>query len=324
MSRIRVGILRGGPSVEFEVSLKTGQTVLSNLAADKYQGIDILIDKNGIWHKEGIEIKPEDVFKNVDVVFNALHGEYGEDGKVQQLMDSFGVKYTGSKALASALGMNKILAKKILKQHNIKIPTYLEFRKSEVDINEITHKIFKSMPMPVIIKPADRGSSLGLTKAWNLREIEDGLNKVFAITEIALVEEFIRGREATCGVIDDFRGDKVYSLLPVEIIINDKERVFDFEQKYGGATREVCPGNFSKEEKESIQDISIKVHKLLGLRHYSRSDFIVTAKRGVYFLEVNTLPGLTEQSLLPKSLEAVGVTLTQFLDHVLQLALNQK
>jgi D-alanine-D-alanine ligase len=323
MTRVRVGVLRGGPSVEFEVSLKTGQTVLSNLP-EKYQGIDILIDKNGVWHKEGVEIKPEDVFKNVDVVFNALHGEYGEDGKVQQLMDQFSVWYTGSKALASALGMNKALAKKILKQHDIKIPIYLDFSKNKVDINEITHKIFTSMPMPVIIKPADRGSSLGLTKAWNLREIEDGLNKAFEISDNILVEEFIRGRESTCGVIDSYRGQDCYSLLPVEIIINDKDRVFDFENKYNGTVREVCPGNFSKEEKDIIQETAIKVHKLLGLRHYSRSDFIVTAKRGVYFLEVNTLPGLTDQSLLPKSLEAVGITLPHFLDHILQLALNKK
>ncbi|MEI8339658.1 MAG: D-alanine--D-alanine ligase [bacterium] len=322
MNRTRVGVLRGGPSVEYDVSLKTGQAVLNNLSA-KYEGIDIFIDKTGVWNKNGKTVKPEDVFRSIDVIFNALHGEYGEDGKIQQLMDQFGVKYTGSNALASALGMNKIMAKKILKDNGIKMPTYFEYRKG-ADVAKTAAQIFKSMLMPVIIKPADRGSSLGLTKAQTLKEIEDGLNKVFDISNIALVEEFINGREATCAVIDNFRGEKIYSLLPIEIVIDDKERVFDFEQKYSGGTKEICPGDFSKEDKQSIQEVSAKVHKLLGLRHYSRSDLIVTPKRGVYFLEVNTLPGLTEQSLLPKSLEAVGTTLSQFLDHVLELALHNK
>jgi D-alanine-D-alanine ligase len=322
MNRTRVGVLRGGPSVEYDVSLKTGQAVLNNLS-EKYEGVDIFIDKNGVWNKNGKVVKPEDVFKSIDVVFNALHGEYGEDGKIQQLMDQFGVKYTGSNALASALGMNKIMAKKILKENGIKMPTYSEYRKG-IDVSETAAKIFKSMLMPVIIKPADRGSSLGLTKAATAKEIEEGLNKVFAISDIALVEEFIKGREATCAVVDNFRGENIYSLLPIEIVIDDKERMFDFEQKYSGGTKEICPGDFSKEDKQSIQEISAKVHKLLGLRHYSRSDLIVTPKRGVYFLEVNTLPGLTEHSLLPKSLEAVGTTLTQFLDHVIDLALHNK
>jgi len=324
MSKIRVGVLRGGPSSEYDVSLKSGQVVLKFLSPEKYQVLDILIDKDGIWHKNGIPAKPEDIFRSTDVIFNALHGEYGEDGKVQQLMDHFSVKYTGSKALASAIGMNKLLAKKILKENNIKTPAYLIFRKGETDISDMAHKIFRSMLIPVIIKPTDRGSSVGLTKAATIKEMELGLEKVFAVSETAIVEEFIRGREATCGVVDQYRGQKIYSLLPVEIIISDKERVFDFEQKYSGNAREICPGNFSKEEKDYIQNTSVKVHKLLGLSHYSRSDFIVTAKRGIFFLEVNTLPGLTETSLLPKSLEAIGMSLNQFLDHVIQLALKSK
>ena len=117
MQKIRVGIVRGGPSSEYYVSLKTGQTVLRHLP-EKYIPVDILIDKTGLWHKDGWQTTPEDIFRNVDVIFNALHGEYGEDGKIQQLMDQFGVSYTGSQALASAIGMNKLQSKNIFNYLN--------------------------------------------------------------------------------------------------------------------------------------------------------------------------------------------------------------
>lgn len=323
MSRIRVGVLNGGPSSEFTVSLKTGQAVLTSLP-DKYQGINIFIDKKGVWHKDGIEVKPEDVFKNIDVVFNALHGEYGEDGKVQQLMDQFGVKYTGSGALSSAIGINKTLAKSILKTNNIKVPIHILLKNDHSPVSDMAQKVFRSLPMPVIIKPADRGSSIGLSKAWNIPDIQSALEIAFSISETVLVEEFIRGREATCGVIEDFRDQKMYSLLPTEILIKDKDRLYDFDHKDNGGALEICPANFGKEDKEEIQKIAIKVHTLLGLKHYSRSDFILTNKRGVYFLEVNTLPALSQNSLFQNSLKAVGSNLGIFLDHVLQLALNSK
>ena len=319
MNKIRVGVLRGGPSSEYEISLKTGGNVLKSLP-EKYSPIDIFIDKEGVWHIQGIPHKPHETFKKVDVVFNALHGEYGEDGKVQKILDTFSIPYTGSKTLPSAIGMNKALAKNIFKSYGIKTPYYKVESKSD-DVGEIASRLFNTFPMPAVVKPIASGSSVGVSIAYTFQGLQDALSKAFEYSDKALVEEYIKGREATCGVVDKFRGNDFYSLLPIEIIKPEKSDFFDYEAKYCGGSQEICPGNFSQSEKEAIQNLAIKAHKVLGLRHYSRSDFIISPRRGIYILEVNTLPGLTAESLLPKSLQAVGCSLPDFLDHLITLAL---
>ena len=322
MNKIRIGVLRGGPSSEYEVSLKTGSSVLKNLP-DKYHPIDIFIDKGGVWHIHGIPNEPHEIFQKVDAVFNALHGEYGEDGKVQKILDTFSIPYTGSKTLPSAVGMNKALAKNVFKSHGIKTPYHRVESKSE-DIAEIAIRLFKTFPMPAVVKPVASGSSVGVSIAYDFQELKDALSKAFEYSDTALVEEYIKGREATCGVVDNFRGRDIYSLLPIEIIKPEKSEFFDYDAKYCGGSQEICPGNFSQKEKEAIQELAVAAHKALGLRHYSRSDFIVSPRRGIYILEVNTLPGLTDESLLPKSLNAVGCSLPDFLDHLITLALAGK
>jgi D-alanine-D-alanine ligase len=149
------------------------------------------------------------------------------------------------------------------------------------------------------------------------------LEKALKYSDVIIVEEFIKGKEATCGVVENFRGQMIYPLFPVEIIKPKDFEFFGYDAKYSGESSEACPGNFSEKEKKTIQDMAVEAHRILGLRHYSRSDFIVSPKRGVYILEVNTLPGLTKESLLPKSLEAAGCSLSNFLDHVITLALEQ-
>ena len=322
MNKIRIGVLRGGPSSEYEVSLKTGVSVLNNLP-DKYSPVDIFIDKSGVWHIQGVPHQPHETFKKVDAIFNALHGEYGEDGKVQKILDTFSVPYTGSKTIASAIGMNKALAKNVFKSHGIKTPYFTVESKSE-NIDEIASKLFKTFPMPAVVKPIAGGSSVGVSIAYDFRGLKDALAKAFEYSDKALVEEYINGREATCGVVDKFRGKDIYSLLPIEIIKPEKSEFFDYEAKYCGGSQEICPGNFSQSEKEAIQGLAVMAHKVLGLRHYSRSDFIVSPRRGIYILEVNTLPGLTSESLLPKSLQAIGCSLPDFLDHLITLALAGK
>ncbi len=322
MQRIKVAVLRGGPSSEYDVSIKTGKNVLDNLP-DKYIPTDVIIDKQGDWFVDGIQVAPQKICESTDVVFNAMHGEYGEDGKVQQILDMFGAKYTGSKALASALGMNKVLAKEIFIKYGLKTPIYRVVYKCG-DLEVEAKMIFKTFPLPAIVKPRGSGSSMGVSVIKTLKEIVPAIKEALKFSDVVIIEEFITGREATCGVVDNLRGQDVYPLFPVEIIKHPEAKLFDYKAKYCGGAQEVCPGNFTKKEKDVITKMAIQAHKALGLRHYSRSDFVVNPKRGTYILEVNTLPGLTVQSLLPQSLKAVGISLPDFLDHVISLALNSK
>lgn len=320
MKRIRVAVLRGGPSREADISFKTGKNVLDNLP-EKYIPTDVFISKDGGWHIDGVPVSPQKLFENVDVVFNALHGEYGEDGKVQQLMNQFGVKYTGSKALASALGMNKAMAKDFFKKTGLKTPVYVLVKRGD-NLAEKAKEIFRTFPIPAIVKPNGSGSSLGVTIVKTVNDILPAIEEALRHSEYAIVEEFIEGKEATCGVVENFREKTIYPLLPIEIVKPREIGVWGFTEKYSGCAEEKCPGSFSEKEKEMIQNMAMEAHRVLGLRHYSRSDFIVSPRRGVYILEINSLPGLTKESLLPKELEAVGCSFSYFLDHIITLVLN--
>ncbi len=320
MPKLRVGVLRGGPGHEYEVSLRTGQNVLRYLPEDDYLARDILIDRQGRWHLNGLPTMPERLPGHIDVVFNALHGEYGEDGRVQQLLNALSLPYTGSGHLASAVGMNKHLTKDFLRQAGIRTPYGLLIEPTETAV-VAAERVLRRLGPPWIVKPLDRGSSVGVGHAATVAALPVAITEARRYAPSVLIEQFIRGREATCGVIDDFRGLPCYSLPPVEIRRPAEAPVWDYENKYNGQTAELCPGNFSAEEKREIERLSRLAHQTLNLRHYSRSDFIVTP-RGVYLLEVNTLPGLTSESLLPKSLQAVGCSYPEFLRHIVNLALK--
>lgn len=320
MIATRVGVLRGGPSSEYEVSLKSGAAVLKHLP-EKYAGVDIFISKNGTWHLRGVPVEPAKALGQIDVVWNALHGSYGEDGVVQKKLDELRVPYTGSGVMASVLGFQKHLFKESAKKAGIRLARHLVYRRDdEEDMDLFVAKVHKTMAAPWIVKPAASGSSVGVIFVRTLPELPYALEKALFHGEVVLVEEYIRGKEATCGVIESFRGEDLYALFPVEIVHGAD--FFDYESKYGGATREICPGNFTREEKAMIENAARQAHRAIGARHYSRTDMIVSG-RGVTVLEINTLPGLTEQSLLPKSLEAVGAPLSHFLDHTLSLALSR-
>jgi D-alanine-D-alanine ligase len=322
--KIRVAVLRGGPSSEYEVSLKSGETVLKNLPS-KYDGIDVFISRDGVWHVHGIEKKPAEALKHVDVAFVALHGQYGEDGKVQRILEHIGIPYVGSGAFSSALAMNKHHAKKALSHlaDRVRFAAHRLFTRDEVR-EKGAHEIFRLIPHPSIVKPAAAGSSVGITVVRTFFDLESALEKALEHSDTIIIEELVEGREATCGVVDHFRGERHYALLPVEIIPGKESPFFDYDAKYEGQSQEICPGNFDDSIKKVIQEAAQAVHRDLGLRHYSRSDFIVHPRRGVYFLETNTLPGLTQESLLPKSLSAIGASMPQFLDHVITLAREGK
>lgn len=321
INKLRIAVLRGGPSNEYDVSMKTGSSVLKNLSPDKYMISDVVISKKGDWVTRGILVKPGKFLMGVDMVINALHGGYGEDGKIQKMLDDFGIPYTGSGSLSSAFGMNKQISKEIYRESGIRTPYSVLLRSDKIEENTI-NEIFRKFLLPCVVKTVRGGSSIGVKIVKDLAGLKDTINEFSQIYDSILVEEFIEGRETTCGVIEQFRGKEIYSLFPIEIIPPKEKDFFDYESKYDGISQEFSVGRFTKSENEEIQKMAIEAHKVLGLRHYSRSDFIVHPKRGVYILETNTLPGMTEQSLFPKSLAAVGLSLSEFLDHLIKLTVK--
>jgi D-alanine-D-alanine ligase len=332
MIKKRIAILRGGPSSEYEISLKTGKSVLDELR-DDHQTTDIVIDKQGNWFVQGFPKDPRQALQNVDGVWNAMHGEYGEDGKVQQLLEQIKVPYTGARALAAALSMNKDKTKELYKKNGIKTPIHKILSRPETDggLDFQAMLIFRNFTMPVVLKPVDKGSSIGVSIARDFETLKKSMTTLYAVHEKILVEEYITGKEATVGIIENMRGEKYYSLFPTEIRKPKQKELFDYELKYptinSNKTLEsaheiflaesICPGSFNREESQMLQDLAKKAHEILDLRHYSRTDFIVNPRRGIYALETNALPGLTPDCAFPKSLKANGITYREFLDHVI-------
>lgn len=311
----KVVVLRGGPSVEHEVSMRTGASVLSALENTEYEPIDVIVSRRGEWLKNGKVWDPLTLLSGVDVVFNGLHGTYGEDGTLQRFLETHSIPFTGSGAFASATAMNKALAKDHVRHANVKLAPHMYANRDNIasckDYSEAVIQVFDG---PYVLKPVNSGSSVGTVIVRNVFEMETALSKLFDAFDKVLVEKLIRGREATVGVIDNFRHHVRYALPAVEII--PQSEFFDYDAKYNGKTQELCPGNFSDEQRTALAEAAKTIHEALNLRHYSRSDFII-ADDGIYFLEVNTLPGLTEGSLLPKALDAVAITMPNFLRHVI-------
>lgn len=322
MHIIRVGVIRGGVSPEYDVSLATGARVLEHLPRDKYLPVDILIDREGSWHLRGRPMSADQLHSQVDVAWNALHGFYGEDGKLGATLAAHGIPYTGSEPVASAMSLHKHLAKEYLAQHGIRMPKHVYVGQEEgADYGRIAEGIFRKMPPSWIIKPVNGGSSVGILRANTVAELAEGLSLLLPLGSL-LVEEYIVGKEVAVGVVSSFRGEELYSFPPVEIRKQPSD-VWTYERKYGEPVEKIAPARLSRHEKAELQEVARQAHATLGLRHYSSSDFIVTPKKGIYYLETNSLPGLTEHSVLPHALDSVGAPFPHFLDHVIGLAMGK-
>lgn len=318
----KIIVLRGGPSSEHEVSLKTGKSVINQLRND-YHVTDIIIDHDGNWLLSGVAIEPHKAVRHIDCVFNAMHGEYGEDGTVQKILESLKIPYTGSSVLGSSVAMNKVITKDFYKKHGIKTPLHKVIDAKD-NIDEVAMNLYKTFPMPAVLKPVASGSSVGVSIVRDYKSLRDTLISLFLRYPKVLVEEYIEGKEATVGILEEFRGQKLYALPTVEIRKPAHKDFFDYEAKYSDISQELCPGEFSPAEKQLMQEMAIKAHDSLGLRHYSRTDFRIHPRRGVYALETNSLPGLTDKSLMPKSLSSVGIEYKEMLDHIIRLATERK
>ena len=312
----QIAVIRGGPSEEYEVSMRTGAGVLSALLDKEIAAKDIIINRQGEWLIDGFVRSPDRALADVDVVFIALHGAYGEDGGIQRLLDRFGIRYTGSSAYPSAVAMNKLLTKLQLKETDIKMAPHFRVTRNSSDTRRVAHSISELFGPEYVVKPVSSGSSVGVVMASGPAALAAAIVKALEAYEEVIVEKRLHGREATIGVLERFRDQPLYRLPAIEIIPPDEVDFFDYEHKYNGKTKEICPAQFTPEEKSQMEAAAETVHRALGLKQYSRSDFMVTPE-GIYFLEVNTLPALTSGSLFPLALEAIGCTYEDFVIHLI-------
>ena len=329
MSKRSIWVLMGGPSAEHAVSLVSGEEVVKNLDISKYEIFPIYISKDYIWawsssplaeaeqfsfseewflqdlHKKS---KPSrDELPQCDQVFNALHGFWGEDGRVQALLEYWDLPYTGSDVLASALAMNKIKAKEIYHHHNIPTAKSVAIT-SPHDIDFIT------LGYPLFIKNPIGGSSLQMGKAHSILEAKELSTKLLLECDRLLVEEFIAGQEASCGYLESMK-----LLEPTEIVSNG---FFDFKAKYQGDSEEITPARFGLEINKKISELAEKSHKALGCKAYSRTDVILREDGKLFVIETNTLPGLTPHSLLPQQAAYAGIGYPKLLDIILENSLD--
>lgn len=320
MSRTVVGVLRGGTSNEYDLSLKTGNAILNALDEERYNTRDIFIDKRGVWHLRGIPSDPMRALSQVDVVVSGLHGGVGEDGTVARLLERAGVPYAGSRPMPSALSLNKIRARHEFERAGILIPYGFAFSLSDdMDTGEMARQVFASFGPPYIVKPANEGASYGIQLALTIVALPDVLADVLDAFGTAVVEEYVMGDEATVGIVEDFRNEDLYAFPPARVEYPEGSRHIEIHHHLGGHIQHHVPSDFSHREKKALMDAARRAHRALGLSHVSRSDFILT-KRGPYLLEVNAQPGLYEGAAMPPMLESIGSSVPDFLEHVIGLA----
>jgi len=313
--KINIAIIGGGFSSEREISLKTSRQIAAVLPTDKYKVSFIDIDKKNNWLKK--------ITKKIDVAFIALHGKFGEDGKIQAILDSFQIPYTGSGVLASALGMNKIKCLEFIKKRGINVPSSVVLRKREDIKNGLLNEcIRKNIKYPCVVKPNESGSSVGIAIVGNPAELKKAVNKAFKEDAAVIIEEYIRGRELTCGVLGNTGKTSLLVLPLVEIIVHGSN-FFDYKEKYFSKTvEEICPAKIDKKTTDEVKKIAKLIHEALGCDGLTRSDFILSEKNNkIYFLEINTIPGQTAASLCPKEASALGWTFQEFVEKQIKLAL---
>lgn len=310
----------GGPSSEHEVSLKSAQKVVEHLNAEMYDAEPILISKKGVWERE-----PEQLRDEADVAFIAMHGSYGEDGTVQSLLDTAGIPYTGSSALTSALAMNKYLAGELFRRKGLAVPLTFHVHKKEWthEREAVIGRLKHYLSFPIVVKPNNQGSSVGVSIVKDWDGFLEAMRKAFTHSSEALVQACIRGREVTCGVLDQGWKGSEYPLLPTEIVPKSSH-FFDFDAKYQeGGSDEITPARISDHLLKEVQRTAMKAHTSIGAKGVTRTDMIIDPQGMVYVLEINTIPGMTEASLLPKAAATSGIPFPELLHRIIQAALWQ-
>lgn len=291
----KIGVLMGGLSAEREVSLKSGSAVCKALQTQGYNAvaIDVARDLPLVLAKEGIEL-----------AFVALHGRYGEDGAVQGVLELMGIPYTGSGVLSSALAMNKIFSKLAFASAGLLITPYVVVKRGETFSAEAA-----KMTFPVVVKPSQEGSSVGVSIVKEAAELAAALELAFRYDAEALVEQYVKGQEVQVGILNDA------AIGAIEIV--PKKEFYDFEAKYtDGMAEHIMPPNLPEATLQKVLQSGEQAHKALGCSGYSRVDFLVTQSGDCYLLEVNTLPGMTALSLLPEIAAGSGIGFEELVERI--------
>lgn len=337
--KLKVAVLMGGNSPEHDISLISGSEVVKNLDIKKYEVLPVTITRDGkTWQigdrKDFINspaskqkkrklassfltkrnFNSSDIIKNhnIDVVFIAMHGAGGEDGKVQALLELIETPYTGSGVLPSALAMDKKYSKLIFEKAGLKVP-------SGIVVNKKTNlaSAIKKLKFPAFVKPSTAGSSVGITKVKESEGLKKAVELALQFSNEALIDEYIEGTEVTCAIIGN---EDSFALPLVEIVT--KNDFFDYEAKYNAKlTEEITPARINDFLTKKAQKAALTAYKAIGCKGFGRVDMIIR-KGEIYVLEVNTIPGLTPVSLLPKAAAAANISYQMLLDKVIQLALN--
>lgn len=308
MGKQKIALIYGGISSERDVSLSSGQQVFDALDKTKYE----------ITHydpKMDLTKLAADATQ-IDAALIILHGPYGEDGTIQGMLDMLGIPYQGSGVLASALAMDKINAKKLYRAAGIPTPAYLVLEEADASTPDT---IVKRLGLPVVVKPALGGSSIGMSIVREKEDLAAAVEKAFTQDRTVMVEAFINGVELTGGVLGN---DNPQALPLIEIRPSEKYTFFDYEAKYKpGATEEICPAPLDDNITQKAQSFAVAAHQTLGCVGYSRTD-IMLADGDLFVLETNTIPGMTATSLFPQAAAAAGLPFGDLLDRLIELAIE--
>ena len=308
MEKLTIALIAGGVSSEREVSLNSGDQVYAALDKEKYN--IVRYDP-----KTDLARLVEDA-SGIDAALIILHGPYGEDGTVQGLLELLSIPYQGSGVLGSSLAMNKLASKYLYEKANLPVPPYIPLQKGE-PLQPAAWE--KQLGLPLVIKPNEAGSSVGMTIVRSLDTISEAVEKAFAHDSTLLVEAYIEGIELTGGVI----GNRDLQALPIiEIIPDDEHEFFDYEAKYtAGVTQEICPARIDDEMTHKAQAYATVAHRALFCKGYSRTDMILRDGE-IYVLETNTIPGMTATSLLPQAARVAGLSFSRLLDRLIELGIE--
>lgn len=313
----RIGILRGGVSDEYDISLKTGAAVQRALHEAGLEAVDMLLDKHGVLHIKGIPADLETAKQSVDLVWNALHGRFGEDGQVQKLFEEYGIPYTGATSDVAQLAFNKQSAKEHVKELGINTPpSILVIPEGNESVSEVTQKIYRSFAPPWVLKPLSGGGSSRTYFAYTPLELSQFVDEAISQGDAFIIEQYVYGREAAVGVIDHFRERDPY-VLPVVEIASPKQGILTHGMRTGEEEYARLHGGFTTDERQVLSDLAKKLHAHFGARDYSQSEFIIDKRGKPWFIEFDTQPHLTDNAPFLVALEAVGATLQDFVQSII-------